>query len=79
MSPTIFREKGFRFFFFSREESRPHVHVHHSDGEAKFWMEPQIEVAQNYGLNEKHIREARELIEAHADEIRNAWQEHLGG
>ena len=22
MSPTVFREKGYRFFFFSREESR---------------------------------------------------------
>jgi len=27
MSPTIFREKGLRFFFFSREEARLHVHV----------------------------------------------------
>jgi len=36
MSPTIFRESGFRFFFFSREEPRMHVHVSHPDGEAKF-------------------------------------------
>lgn len=79
MSPTIFREKGFRFFFFSREEPRIHVHVHHSDGEAKFWMTPQVEVAKNYGLTDKQIREARELIEAHIDEIRNAWQQHFGG
>lgn len=43
------------------------------DGEAKFWVEPQIELVQNYVLNEKHIREAHELIEAHADEIRIAW------
>ena len=28
MSPTVFRAKGFRFFFFSREEPRMHVHVH---------------------------------------------------
>lgn len=27
MSPTVFREKGYRFFFFSREEPRMHVHV----------------------------------------------------
>ena len=25
MAPTIFREGGFRFFFFSREETRIHV------------------------------------------------------
>ena len=71
--------EGFRFFFFSREESRAHVHVHHSDGEAKFWIEPQIEVANNWGLNEKHLREARDLIEEHCDEIRRAWEAHFGG
>ena len=26
MSPTVFRYKGYRFFFFSREEVRMHVH-----------------------------------------------------
>jgi hypothetical protein len=27
LSPTVFREGEFRFFFFSREESRMHIHV----------------------------------------------------
>jgi len=45
MSPTIFRELGFRFFFFSREEPRIHVHLHCSQGEAKFRIEPEIELA----------------------------------
>jgi hypothetical protein len=31
--------RGFRFFFFSREESRKHAHVYCSDGEAKFWLD----------------------------------------
>jgi len=35
MSPTVFKEKGYRFFFFSREESRMHVHVVSGEGEAK--------------------------------------------
>ena len=34
MSPTVFREGGFRFYFFSREETRMHVHVQAADGEA---------------------------------------------
>lgn len=50
MSPTIFIEKGYRFFFFSREEPRMHVHVHCSDGEAKYWLEPDIALAKNYHL-----------------------------
>jgi hypothetical protein len=56
MSPTIFREGGFRFFFFSREERRIHVHVHSGNGEAKFWLEPDVELAQNYGLNNSELK-----------------------
>jgi uncharacterized protein DUF4160 len=42
VSPTIFREGGYRFYFFSREEPQPHVHVQHETGEAKIWLEPEI-------------------------------------
>lgn len=53
MSPTIFRDGGFRFYFFSREERRVHVHVRYADGEANFWLEPGIELAQNLGLSSR--------------------------
>jgi hypothetical protein len=47
MSPTVLRAKGYRFFFFSREEPRPHVHINCADGEAKFWLEPEIQLVRN--------------------------------
>ena len=78
MSPTIFRERGYRFFFFSREESRPHVHVYCADGEAKFWLDPQIELARNYRLSEVQLRETEAIIEAHYDELKAAWNEYFG-
>ena len=53
MSPTVFREGEFRFYFFSREGPRRHVHVFCPDGEAKFWLDPKIELAQNYGMNDR--------------------------
>lgn len=56
MSPTVFNEEGFRFFFFSREESRMHVHVNCADGEAKYWLEPQIELARNYRLSRAQLK-----------------------
>lgn len=79
MSPTIFREDGFRFYFFSREEPRMHVHVQCADGEAKFWLEPAIELAKNYRLSDRQISSIRTLIEAHAHEFRSAWTKHFGG
>jgi hypothetical protein len=78
VTPTIFREAEFRFYFFSREESRMHVHVHCADGEAKFWLEPSIELAQNAGLSTRQLRNAQVLIEARADEIRCVWQKYFG-
>jgi hypothetical protein len=51
MSPTVFREGGYSFFFFSREESRPHVHVCRSDEEEKYWLDPELELARNYQLS----------------------------
>ncbi|MGH7205903.1 MAG: DUF4160 domain-containing protein [Nitrospiraceae bacterium] len=55
-----------------------HVHVHGTDGEAKFWLEPSIELAQNYGLSDRQVASALRLIREHEDEIRQAWQAHFG-
>ena len=79
MSPTIFRERGYRFYFFSREEPRMHVHVNHSDGEAKFWLEPVIELAQNVGLSAQELREVNNLVNLHEQEIKDAWYRHFPG
>jgi len=79
MSPTIFRENGFRFFFFSREEPRLHVHVVCPDGEAKYWLEPSIGLAHNYGLNPRQLRAIEALIRDHEEQIRTAWLEHFAG
>ena len=78
MSPTIFREGPYRFYFFSREEPRMHVHVSCPDGEAKFWLEPAVGLAHNYHPTDQQLRETQQLVEAHAGNIRSAWQKHFG-
>ena len=55
-----------------------HVHVTYEKHEAKFWLEPNIELAHNHGLKPKQIRRARRLIEEHQDEIKARWQRHFG-
>jgi hypothetical protein len=77
LAPTVFRKGSFRFFFFSREESRIHIHVTHTDGEAKFWLEPSIELALNKGLNSKQVSEALLLVQQHREDILNAWKQHF--
>ena len=79
MSPTILRVGGYRFYFFSREESRPHVHVQCGGGEAKIWLEPQVAVAANSGLTPTQLRAAVRIVEGYRDEISEAWQRYFGG
>ena len=79
MAPTIVRDGQFRLFFFSREETRIHVHVEHPDGEAKFWLSPSVQLANNVGLSGVQLRQAQAVVEAHLQEIDDAWQHHFGG
>jgi uncharacterized protein DUF4160 len=78
VSPTVLKAGGYRFYFFSREEERPHVHVQHADGEAKFWLEPKLALAQNHGLSARQVAAALRLLEDNKDEIRAAWKDHFG-
>lgn len=55
-----------------------HVHVVCSDGEAKYWLEPDIELAKNYKLSRAQLEEIEQLIEDHGDEIKRAWKKHFG-
>ena len=49
-----------------------HVHVQCAEGEAKFWLEPTIEMAKNYRLSDRQISAIHAVIEAHANEFRSA-------
>lgn len=78
MAPTVVRDGQFRLFFFSREETRIHVHVAHPDGEAKFWLTPQVALANYTGLSPGQLRQAQSVVEAHIKEIQDAWNRHFG-
>jgi hypothetical protein len=54
------------------------VHVSHPTGEAKFWIDPDIALAANYGLTAQRVAAALRLIKEHEDEIRSAWRRHFG-
>jgi hypothetical protein len=79
MTPTVSREEPFRFFFFSREKTRMHVHVAHPDGEAKFWLDPEVELATQTGSAKHVIGEAQQLVEDHLQEIIDAENKHFPG
>jgi Domain of unknown function (DUF4160) len=49
------------------------------NGEARFWLEPAIEMAQQVGLSRREIGDALRLIKEHQDDIRSAWRKHFPG
>ena len=77
MSPTVFRIKGYRFYFLSNEEERMHVHIECAEGEAKFWVEPIVSLATYYRLNSKRLNEIQKIVEKHKDEIIKEWKRHF--
>jgi len=78
MSPSIFRQKDYRFYFLSNEEKRMHVHVECPDGEAKFWIEPIISLAVYSRLSNVRLNDIEKIVEKHKDEIVKKWQEYFG-
>ena len=79
--PIVFREGGFRFFFYSNEgDPREPVHVHafKAGQEAKFWLYPQVQVAYNHGCDARTLQWLRQVVASRREEIERAWNEHFG-
>ncbi len=53
MSPKFKEQNGFIFKIYSNEESRIHIHVVKAGNECKYWLEPGIELAENFGFYSK--------------------------
>ena len=54
-----------------------HVHVLGEEGEAKIWIEPEIEVARSHGLGDRTLGIALGLVKERENEIRRAWYQHF--
>jgi hypothetical protein len=76
--PTVLKIKDYRFFFFSREELRMHIHVICPDGEAKLWLEPTIEIATSYKLSKVRLKEIEAMTNENVNTFKKAWETHFG-
>ena len=77
--PNVLRSGAYRFFFFSRETGEPrHIHVtsNNPPGSAKFWLD-NVELAESYGYDGRHVRVLQALVIEHRDEFMRAWDEHF--
>ena len=75
--PTVFREGEDRFYFFSREETRKHIHVSSANGEAKIWIEPELSVSKVIGLSNQDVNKILKIVEQRLEEINEYWNTHF--
>ena len=78
MSHKFRKEDGFVFKIYSNEEERMHVHVVKAENEAKFWLEPVIELAENFGFNNKEIKKITKMVETYGNEFKQQFAAHIG-
>ncbi len=74
MSPTIYRQGSYRFYFNSNEEHRMHVHIKGQQGRAKFWLEPIIALADYRGFKIHELKEIEQIVIEHQKEFEDAWK-----
>jgi len=72
--PAVFRWKNVRFFFSSEDSPREPLHVHAEgpEGEAKFWLFPEVRVAASVGFDRRTLAEMVAAVEQHRDDIERA-------
>ena len=78
--PVILRWKGYSFFFFSNEGDplEPvHIHVRKGSAIAKFWVEPEVTLADSWGMSAKELNSLRMQIEKNTKLIREHWDEYF--
>ncbi len=76
--PTILKIKGFRFFFWSKEDGEPaHIHIEKAEANAKVWLNP-LEDDYFYGFTPKEIKEIRQIINENLELFRTKWNSYHG-
>jgi len=78
--PVVFREAGYKFYFYS-DEGDPreplHIHVRGNGFDAKIWILPEISVQDSYGLNPRELSKIVRMVERRAKLIESAWHDHF--
>ena len=75
--PTIHRENGYRFYFFSHEPNEPpHVHVDKGEATIKVWL-TSLEIAKSRGFRAHEISGIIGFVKDHQTTFTEKWHEHF--
>lgn len=54
-----------------------HVHVESPKGEAKFWLEPTISLANFAGYTPRELKLIQKVVEANCGKFRQEWKKYF--
>ena len=55
-----------------------HVHVVKGGHEAKFWLEPEVDLARNYGFGEADLKKITKIVEQYGNDFKRQFAAHIG-
>ena len=77
--PTALRVGPYRFYFYSYDCVEPrHMHVDRENMSAKFWLDPDVSLADNYGYRRKELRDIERITRENLEKLRNEWDDFCG-
>jgi len=72
--PTTLRIGPYRFYFFSYDCGEPrHTHIDRENVSVKFWLDPDVSLAENYGFSRREVRDLERISRDHLETLRNEW------
>ena len=71
--PTVLVLLGMRFYYWAREHEPILVHVRKGNAEARFAIEPQVELTENFGLKPHELALAEEIIKDNRQYMIEHW------
>ncbi|SFM58359.1 DUF4160 domain-containing protein [Rugamonas rubra] len=76
--PAILRYNGYTLFFFSNEgnpREPAHVHVRGRGGSAKIWLEPEVRLAQSFGIADNELGALLQLAKLQREHLIQVWED----
>ena len=55
-----------------------HIHVIRAEKEAKFWLEPNVELAENDGFANHELNKIQKMVEQYGDQFKEQFSQHIG-
>ena len=55
------------------------MHVDQEHRSAKFWLDPDVSLAENHGYSRKELHDIERIIKENLERLRNEWEAFCSG